>query len=168
MMEHPPVICGAATIRNPGHPPGVRKLPQGNVRHETKDDPAPRPMPFALISLVAGVPISATIGVGSLTLAGYADASRLVSMWMTWWLGDPAGALVITPVIVLWIERRRRPLDRHLLEAGAVFALAIVVGIVVFSPLIPLTAARDPLGFLTVVPLMWAALRCAAVCALPP
>jgi two-component sensor histidine kinase len=115
---------------------------------------------FALISLVAATPISATIGVASLSLAGYADTSRLASIWMTWWLGDLAGALVITPVIVLWIERLRRPLDRHLLEAAAVFALAIVIGIVAFSPLIPQTAARDPLGFLAVVPLMWAALRC--------
>jgi two-component sensor histidine kinase len=115
---------------------------------------------FALISLVAATPISATIGVGSLSLAGYADATRLASIWITWWLGDLAGALVITPVIVLWLGRWRRPFDRQLLEAGAVFALAVVIGIIAFSPLISQTAARDPLGFLAVLPLMWAALRC--------
>src|SRR4029453_13948342 len=60
---------------------------------------------FALISLVAATPISATIGVGSLSLAGYADATRLASIWITWWLGDLAGALVITSVIVPWLRR---------------------------------------------------------------
>jgi integral membrane sensor domain MASE1 len=57
---------------------------------------------FALIALVAATPISATIGIGSLALAGYADNARIASTWLTWWLGDLAGALVITPVIVLW------------------------------------------------------------------
>lgn len=115
---------------------------------------------FALICLLAATPISATIGVGSLSLAGYADMAHLASIWMTWWLGDLAGALVITPVIVLWFDSLSRPLDRRLLEGGAVFALAVVVGIIAFSPLIAQTAIRDPLGFLAVLPLMWAALRC--------
>jgi integral membrane sensor domain MASE1 len=57
---------------------------------------------FALISLLCATPISAVIGVSSLAVAGYADPARFSSIWMTWWLGDAAGALVIAPVIVLW------------------------------------------------------------------
>jgi hypothetical protein len=56
---------------------------------------------FALISLSAATPISALIGVSSLTLAGYTDPGRFLSVWMTWWFGDVAGALVVTPVIIL-------------------------------------------------------------------
>jgi integral membrane sensor domain MASE1 len=41
-----------------------------------------------------------------------------------------------------------------------VLALAIVVGVLAFSPLIEQTPSRDPLGFLAVLPLMWAAIRC--------
>jgi signal transduction histidine kinase/ActR/RegA family two-component response regulator len=116
---------------------------------------------FALVALVAATPISATIGVGSLTLAGFADSARFASTWLTWWLGDLAGALVITPVIVLWVRsgRAARP-RKELLEAGAVIALAVAVGILAFSPLMEQTPNRDPLGFLAVLPLMWAALRC--------
>jgi signal transduction histidine kinase len=115
---------------------------------------------FALIALLAATPISATIGVGSLALAGYADHARLASTWVTWWLGDLAGALVITPVIVLWAQSgsafRHR---KELLETGAVIAAAAAVGLLAFSPLIDQTPSRDPLGFLAVLPLMWAALR---------
>ena len=58
---------------------------------------------FALISLAATL-VSATIGVSSLTLAGYAEVSSFISVWLTWWLGDLAGALVVAPVVVLWAK----------------------------------------------------------------
>ena len=56
---------------------------------------------FELISTSAATPISALIGVSSLALAGSVDPGRIAGVWMTWWLGDTAGALVITPVITL-------------------------------------------------------------------
>jgi signal transduction histidine kinase/CheY-like chemotaxis protein len=115
---------------------------------------------FALIALAA-TPISATIGIGSLTLAGYADSAHLASTWVTWWLGDLAGALVITPVIVLWARSSlRRKAGKEFLEAATVLALAILIGVLAFSPFIEQTPSRDALGFLAVLPLMWAALRC--------
>jgi signal transduction histidine kinase/CheY-like chemotaxis protein len=115
---------------------------------------------FALIALIAATPISATVGVGSLALAGYADGAGIASTWLTWWLGDLAGALVITPVIVLWAQSSSVARQREdLLETGAVIAAAIAVGLLAFSPLIDQTPSRDPLGFLAVLPLMWAALR---------
>ncbi|MGH6919718.1 MAG: MASE1 domain-containing protein, partial [Geminicoccaceae bacterium] len=114
---------------------------------------------FALIALVAATPISPTIGVGSLALAGYADNARIASTWLTWWLGDLAGALVVTPVIVLWARSSVSWHRTDLLETGAVLAAAAAVGLLAFSPLIDQTPSRDPLGFLAVLPLMWAALR---------
>jgi signal transduction histidine kinase/ActR/RegA family two-component response regulator len=114
---------------------------------------------FALIALVAATPISATIGVGSLALAGYVDPSQIASTWLTWWLGDLAGALVITPVIVLWAQSSLPRPRRELLATGTVLAAAAAVGLLAFSPLIEQTPNRDPLGFLAVLPLMWAALR---------
>src|ERR1051326_4821189 len=55
---------------------------------------------FALLSAGPSTMTSATIGLGSLTLAGYADVSNFAAIWLTWWLGDFAGALVVTPAIV--------------------------------------------------------------------
>ena len=115
---------------------------------------------FALISLAVATPISATVGVGSLTLAGYAETSGFASTWMTWWLGDLAGALVIAPVVVLWTTSYPRTLSRQeLLETAAVILAAIAVGVLAFSPLIGPLVNRDPLGFLVILPLIWAALR---------
>src|SRR5262249_32561072 len=50
----------------------------------------------------AATTISATIGVGSLAFAGYAAWASVPPIWLTWWLGDLTGAIVIAPVLVLW------------------------------------------------------------------
>jgi signal transduction histidine kinase len=115
---------------------------------------------FALIGLAAAAPLSATIGVSALCIAGSAAWANFAAIWVTWWLGNLAGALVITPAIVLWIESctqfsRREDLG----ESAAILAATWVVGLVAFSPLIDQTPIRDPLGFLAIVPLLWAALR---------
>ena len=67
---------------------------------------------FTLISLAATL-VSATIGVSSLAVAGYAEMSSFISVWLTWWLGDLAGALVVTPVVVLWANSNQHH-SRHL------------------------------------------------------
>src|SRR5207244_3629324 len=104
--------------------------------------------------------LSATIGVTSLELAGFADPRQIGSIWLTWWLGDIAGALVITPVIMLWATSARDSLRwQRLRHTLVLFAGTCAIGIVAFSPLIDHTAQRAPLGFLAVLPLLWAALR---------
>jgi hypothetical protein len=51
--------------------------------------------------------ISATIGVTSLTLGGYASWVQYRSIWSTWWLGDATSDLVIAPLILFWISKPR-------------------------------------------------------------
>ena len=116
---------------------------------------------FALVCLVPSTMISATIGVGSLTLAGRVDPSAIAPIWMTWWLGDAAGALVFAPFVVLWATIDRQSFGRSQLRAtGAVVVATIAVGVVAYSPLIEQPTYRGALGFLAVLPLLWAALRC--------
>lgn len=113
---------------------------------------------FTWVSLGPSTMTSATIGVGSLILAGYADAARFAPIWMTWWLGDLAGALVVTPLILLWSARPR--LDRaELLSSLEIVATTVAVGIIAFSPLFEQTANRGALASLAILPLLWAALR---------
>jgi two-component sensor histidine kinase len=115
---------------------------------------------FAFISFAPATMISATVGVGSLSLAGFAEWSKFSSIWLTWWMGDLAGALVITPVIVLWSASIARSVpSQDLLETVAVFIVSVAVGVIAFSPLLGQTAYRNALAFLIIVPLMWAALR---------
>jgi integral membrane sensor domain MASE1 len=87
--------------------------------------------------------------------------TNFANIWVTWWLGDAAGALVFAPVIVLWALATYYAFNRNeFLETVAVLATAAAVGIIAFRPLIAQTTSRDPLGFLAILPLLWAALRC--------
>jgi integral membrane sensor domain MASE1 len=112
---------------------------------------------FALIG-AATTPISATIGTDSLVLTSLAEGGNAAPVWLTWWLGDFAGAVVMTPAILLWLKTDESTLqDTKLVIAN--YALAVAVGVVAFSPFISQTPLRDPLGFLAIMPLLWAALR---------
>ncbi len=116
---------------------------------------------FALVGLGPGSMVSATIGVGSLSLAGYANWGNFADIWFTWWLGDVAGAVVFAPVLVLWAASNVETfhLDK-VLETGTALVAATAVGIIAFSPLIEQSLDRSSLGFLAILPLLWAALRC--------
>ena len=113
---------------------------------------------FALVC-VSSTTLSATVGIASLIFSG--DAPTAFAMtWMTWWLGDLAGALVIAPFVILWAAGDLHSLARTQWgEVGTIAAATIAVGIIAFSPLFDQTSYRDPLGFLALPPLLWAALR---------
>src|SRR5262249_46683545 len=114
---------------------------------------------FAALSFLP-TGLSATIGVVTLALAGFAEWSNFGPIWFTWWLGDLAGALVITPVVVLWASNGRAAIAGHDWgDSIALFAGTCAIGVIVFSPLIEQSAHRAPLAFLAVLPLVWSALR---------
>jgi two-component sensor histidine kinase len=114
---------------------------------------------FALICL-GSTAISATLGVVSLSLGGYANWSDFNAIWTTWWMGDLAGALVIAPVVLLWAKQRDAPVERHeAVQSLLVYAAAIAIGVIAFSPLFRQFPTRASLSFLAILPMMWAALR---------
>jgi PAS domain S-box-containing protein len=126
---------------------------------DTFNSPA-RVAKFALVSVGPATVISASVGVVTLCLAGFAEWTNFAPIWVTWWLGDTAGALVVTPVIVLWAQTDWRRFDRReFLALVLVLGSAIAVGLVAFSPLLPRSQYSSPLGFLAILPLVWAALR---------
>ena len=115
---------------------------------------------YALVCLIPSTMISATMGVGSLYLGGFANGSNFDAIWMTWWMGDLAGALVIAPAIILWAARIGTPIERNeALQSALVYAAAIVIGLIAFSPLFEQIPSRASLSFLAILPMMWAALR---------
>jgi two-component sensor histidine kinase/integral membrane sensor domain MASE1 len=115
---------------------------------------------FVASSFAPATVISATVGIATLSIAGLAQWSDLGTVWVTWWMGDSAGALVITPALVLWGTAPRRAWQsRELSRSALVYLAAIAVGLLAFSPLIAEDAIRTPLAFLTILPLIWAAVR---------
>ena len=115
---------------------------------------------FAALAGGAATTVSATLGVASLALTGYATWSSFGAIWLTWWLGDMAGALVVAPLLYLWAAdwRRTRPRLTEL-ELTLVLAAVVLVGGVVFGGLVPQWAEGYPLEFLCIPPLVFAAFR---------
>src|SRR6185437_9486520 len=115
---------------------------------------------FALVCVGPATVVGATVGVTALCVTGLAPWRSFDPIWITWWLGDAAGALVLTPVFVLWAHNNWKGFDRReMLVAGLALALAIIVGLIAFSPLLPRSKYTVPLAFLAILPLVWAALR---------
>jgi PAS domain S-box-containing protein len=129
----------------------------------TREEPFATParvVVYSGLTLAPGTVISATLGVGSLVLAGYADPSKFRDIWFTWWLGDVGGQLVVAPIIVLWADTDVFAFGRDQLSRMARLMVAtIAVGLVAFSPLIEQTPRRGVFAFLAIGPLLWAALR---------
>ena len=112
---------------------------------------------FTALAALLATTVSATIGVSSLALGGYAAWRDYGAIWLTWWLGDAAGALIVAPLVVLWASRRSPPIPPGRRVEAAWLGLAVVgvAALVFVAP--PL---RDyPLTFLCLPPLAWAAFR---------
>ena len=115
---------------------------------------------FALLAGVVSTTVSATFGVTSLALAGFADWNSYASIWLTWWLGDAAGALIVAPLLLLWNANRRVHWPRgQALEALLFVVCLVVVGQAVFGGWLPTDVHNHPLEFLCIPPLVWAAFR---------
>ena len=125
---------------------------------------------FAVISFGPTTMISSTIALAGFILANKLSFFDFGATWLTWWLADAAGTLVIAPVVILWAMMPLRSFSKwKLLESIAVSILVGVIGIVAYSPLIGSNLISDDLnvrlpyrsllGFLVLLPLMWAGLR---------
>jgi integral membrane sensor domain MASE1 len=57
---------------------------------------------FAFLAAMISTMVSATCGVTSLTLGGFARGADYGAIWLTWWLGDAVGDLVVAPLLILW------------------------------------------------------------------
>jgi diguanylate cyclase (GGDEF)-like protein len=116
---------------------------------------------FHFTALIAASNIvAATIGVITLCLGGHANWTDFQTIWTTWWLADLTGALVVTPLIVLWVKAPKLQWRFYAaLEAVALFGLLILVALVVFAGLFPSDIKNYPLEFLCVPFMMWAAFR---------
>jgi len=112
---------------------------------------------FMVLAALLSTTVSATIGVLSLTLAGIGTDADTTEVWLTWWLGDAAGAVVVTPFVVLWWTNRSWDLaTRELVEAALlIVAIAGVGAATFFDP----GLSQYPIAFLCLAPIVWGALR---------
>jgi integral membrane sensor domain MASE1 len=129
-----------------------------NGRHvfeRTKDS-----FKFLILAPILSTTVASTIGVTSLCLSGYAGWSAYARIWLTWWLGDAAGDLLIVPLILMWgLNHRLCWSRRRQVETILLLLSVLVTGGVVFGGWLPLTDPHYPLDFLCLPVLLWAAFR---------
>ncbi|MEO8006678.1 MAG: MASE1 domain-containing protein [Betaproteobacteria bacterium] len=113
---------------------------------------------FVLLSTLSAL-TAAFIGSASIVLSGAAHASEFDSIVWTWFQGDAAGMMILTPLILAW---RLRPLPvltlAKWIEVAALAFAAVFVSMLVFGDPSEFGDAR-PLGFVAFPIVLWAATR---------
>ena len=113
---------------------------------------------FVAFSMFAAA-VSPTIGLASLILGGFVPSNDLARIWLTWWVGDMGGFLLVAPAVILWIENPTIVRDgRRLLEKSLTLVAIVAVGILVFGGALP-AIVNYPIGFVCVPILVWSAFR---------
>jgi signal transduction histidine kinase/integral membrane sensor domain MASE1 len=122
-----------------------------------------RPLDIFKFAFYAGMltsMVSPTFGVTTMYLGGYAEWSDFGSIWLTWWLGDASGAVIMAPLFILWVANPHvRWSWNQTLEAALLLALLFVDGFAVFGGLLHVTAGIYPLAFLSIPILVCTAFR---------
>lgn len=115
---------------------------------------------FALLAGMAATTVSATIGVTTLALGGFANWAEFGSIWSTWWFGDAVGAIVVTPLLLLWWENPRLKWTREqITELALLFLGLFSAGWIVFGKPFHSALKNYPLEYLCIPFLIWAAYR---------
>src|SRR5438876_7673494 len=139
-------VCGAWLVNRFAGGRTVFDRPQGVFK-------------FALAAVVSTI-ISPAFGVTGLALAGFADWTNYGAIWLTWWLGDTTGDLLIAPLIILWsIASKRRWNRREAVEAGILLLLLCVLSEAVFGGWLTISARNYPIGFISGPIVIWTAFR---------
>jgi signal transduction histidine kinase/ActR/RegA family two-component response regulator len=139
-------LCGAWLVNRFADGTTVFDRPQGVFK-------------FALAAAVSTI-IGPAFGVTSLALAGFADWANYGAIWLTWWLGDATGDLLIAPLIILWsIPSKRRWNRREAVEVGILLLLLFVLGEAVFGGWLAISAKNYPIAFICGPIVIWMAFR---------
>lgn len=110
---------------------------------------------FVVLAGILATAVSPTVGVTTLALGGYVKWTDYAPVWLTWWLGDTAGALLVAPPLVLWgIRRHVRWVSVRMVEIVALFTALVLLSALAFGPL-----GGPSLGFLCLPVLIWSAMR---------
>jgi PAS domain S-box-containing protein len=139
-------VCGAWLVNRFAGGTTAFDRPQGVVK-------------FALAAVVSTI-ISPVFGVTSLALGGFADWANFGAIWLTWWLGDTTGDLLIAPLIILWsIPSKWRWNRRDAVEVGILLLLLFVLSEAVFCGWLTISARNYPIAFISLPIVIWMAFR---------
>ena len=120
---------------------------------------------FLLVTIVMCL-VSSIIGTTAVYSGSIIDSSHYFTTWLTWWLGDVSGIILITPAILIWIDFFRNsnsgvtPWKRYRVRMETILFFALVVlasGIVFDNWIFKLGIFRWSFWIFPVV--VWAGIR---------
>lgn len=115
---------------------------------------------FVIFVAIISTATAPTIGNLVLCISGSEAWKDFPWLWLTWWSGDGVGALVITPVILSWLEK---PLERwraaHWAEFTALLCFLALLSATIYTRLILQSDTGRPWGHIAIPLLVWAAFR---------
>jgi signal transduction histidine kinase/integral membrane sensor domain MASE1 len=116
---------------------------------------------FIIVGVLFSTTISATIGVASLCASGAQLWSRFNEIWLVWWLGDAAGAVVVAPAILTLARTPARCTRRQWYETSLLVVATVIATEIVFGQVLGPTIGRRPLEFVIFPFVIVAAVRLA-------
>lgn len=113
---------------------------------------------FAAVAFGAAL-VAATGGVATLALAGQVPWEEFGRHWLTWWLGDATGAIIVAPLLLAWGERAggRGSADQRV-ERRLFTLLLLMVGAIFLALHLPAETVQR-LAYLMIPLVTWAAAR---------
>jgi PAS domain S-box-containing protein len=104
--------------------------------------------------------VAATLGASSLVLTGLAETRSWGVLWLTWWLGDATGMVIVGALVLLWAPPPRLDtIRRRRIEAASALAVVVAVTVLVFSPWTMIGGGQYSLAWLCLPVLLWPAFR---------
>jgi signal transduction histidine kinase len=106
-----------------------------------------------IVAVGTATAISASVGTLSMLAGDVIESGAAPNFWRTWWLGDSSGALVVLPVMLVWVANPKAAWRRIACTQGVAMIATVVA-------LATLSVTNDaPLTYLIFPALIWAAFR---------
>jgi integral membrane sensor domain MASE1 len=108
---------------------------------------------FLVLGGVTSPIIAASFGTSSLALFHSLPWQDYGMTWLTWWMGDMAGILIVTPLILAWSNKEQTAWNpKRFFEAGILFFVILIVEKITFQD-------NYSLQYMFIPCLVWAAFR---------
>jgi len=115
---------------------------------------------FVVFAALISTAVAATVGNVSLCISGHENWADFRRLWVTWWSGDGVGALLLTPLVLSWLER---PVERWRgwlwIEFTTLFVLMSLLCLTIYTDSLHQSGGIRPWGHITIPLLLWAAFR---------
>ncbi len=108
--------------------------------------------------------LGAIIGAMSLLLAGFIAPADYLSNLLHWWMGDALGVVMITPLMVVWLqqEKSKQTTAAKWIEASLLLLVVFLAGQIVFLDWFHAWLSDTPKDYWMVLFIFWVAMRLGA------